>query len=131
PPTPSADPGFEKDLIARTFGVPQWHADGDLLAMAYADDGTLWTVEAPGVLRQWGRDGRQITRRYLDWLHASASADARELLGPGDSMPDVETLWTFGGGARLLASASDELLLWDVVAGREFPAIEHESWFTA
>jgi WD40 repeat protein len=110
PPTSAADLGFEKDLIARTYGQPHWHSDGDLLAMAYADDGTLWSVDEPGTLRQWDKSGRLLNRRFLS---------------------DIETLWVFGPQARLLASASDDLHVWDVAKGTDVAIIGQPSWVTA
>src|SRR5947209_18794500 len=88
PPTASADTGYEQDLIARTLGQPQWHTDGDLLAMAYAADGTLWTVEEPGVLRRWEAGGRQLAGAFRGHF---------------------ETLWSFVPGGRSPASAMGEL----------------------
>ena len=42
------------------FGEPQWHTDGELLQLTFATDGTLWTVEDPGILRSWDtQTGRQ------------------------------------------------------------------------
>src|SRR5439155_5940736 len=35
------------------FGDPQLHTDGDLAGLAFAPDGTLWSVEEPGVVRHW------------------------------------------------------------------------------
>src|SRR5438270_6667866 len=66
------------------FGEPQWHADGVLLALAYAADGTLWSVEEPGLLRQWDKSGRLLVRHFLS---------------------DIETLWAFAPRAELLVSA--------------------------
>jgi WD40 repeat protein len=96
------------DLVQ--FGEPLWHADGVLLALAYAADRTLWSVEEPGVLRQWDRDGRLLTRRLLG---------------------ETETLWAFGPGAEMLVSASDDLVVWDVAERREMMTLPQPSWVTA
>lgn len=93
-----------------TFGEPQWHADGALLALAYAADGALWSVEEPGILRQWNCDGRLLGRH---------------------SLSDLGTLWTFSPGAELLASASDDLVVWDVATQTEIASIAQPSWVTA
>jgi WD40 repeat protein len=92
------------------FGEPHWHADGVLLALAYAADGTLWSVEDPGVLRQWDRAGKLLARRTLS---------------------DIETLWAFGPKAELLASASDELAIWEMAGQREIASMPQPSWVTA
>ena len=70
--TPPAVP--DSDLVSRTFGEPMWHADGDLLALAYAPDGTLWSVEEPGVLRHWESSGRLLGRYFLTHAFGGASA---------------------------------------------------------
>ena len=43
----------------QVFGDPQLHTDGDLLALTFAPDGTLWSVEEPGVLRHWNVAARR------------------------------------------------------------------------
>ena len=35
--------------LAQVFGDPHLHVDGDMLALSFAPDGTLWSVEEPGV----------------------------------------------------------------------------------
>jgi WD40 repeat protein len=92
------------------FGEPQWHADGVLLALAYAADGTLWSVEEPGVLRHWDRSGRLLLRHFLS---------------------DLETLWAFGPRADLLVSASDELVVWEVAGQNQIATVPQPSWVTA
>ena len=49
--------------VTRVFGTRPFQADGDLLALAFAADGTLWSVEEPSVLRQWD----PATNRQLAW----------------------------------------------------------------
>src|SRR5438067_13376279 len=85
PLPPDLTPGLGTDLIVRTYGQPRLHTDGDLLALAYAADDTLWSVEEPGVLRQWDADGRLLGRYFLD---------------------DLETLWAFSPGATRVAAAA-------------------------
>jgi WD40 repeat protein len=92
------------------FGEPQWHADGVLLALGYAADGSLWSVEEPGVLRQWDRAGRLKTRQPLG---------------------DIETLWAFSRRAELLASGTNELVVWEVAGQRQLAALRQTSWVTA
>ena len=64
------------------FGEPQFHSDGELLQLAFAADGALWTVEDPGILRSWDAQ----TGRQREW-HA---------------LSDLETLWAFSHDARVL-----------------------------
>src|SRR5438067_2059267 len=107
-PTPPAVP--DSDLVTRTFGEPQWHADGDLVALAYAPDGTLWSVEEPGVLRHWEPSGKLLGRYFLS---------------------DMETLWVFGPRAELVASGSNEVVVWEVASRRQVASLPQSSWVTA
>lgn len=96
---------------AKVFGEPQLHTDGDLLALAFAPDSSLWSVEEPGVLRHWNAE----TGHQLEW----------------QALSDLETLWSFSRDARVLASASDDLTLWDATSGQVLTAIPQPSWVTA
>lgn len=125
------------------FGEPQLHTDGDLVSVTFAPDGTLWSVEEPGVLRHW-------------------NAQSGEQLG-WQALSDLETLWCFSGDTRVLASASNEsqavhgadlsrwlggrvtesigkaghseesaaLTLWDVSSGQVLTAFPQDSWIAA
>ena len=94
-----------------TFGAPRFHADGDLLALAFGNGGNLFSVEEPGVLRRWDfPSGRQ-----LDW----------------QALSDLETIWAFSRDARLLASGSDDLTLWETGGGRVLHSLPQSSWITA
>jgi WD40 repeat protein len=109
---PSATPGHGLDAspVSRSFGEPQWHTDGDLIALAYAADGTLWSVEEPGVLRHWEASGKLLGRYFLS---------------------DLETLWVFGPRAKMVASGSDELVVWDVTTQQQIASLPQPSWVTA
>jgi WD40 repeat protein len=96
---------------AQVFGEPRLHTDGDLLALAFAPDGTLWSVEEPGVVRQW----EPASGRLLHW-HA---------------LSDLETLWCFSPDVRSLASASDDVSVWETVRGRLKAALPQTSWVSA
>src|SRR5437867_1245319 len=93
---------------AVVFGDPHLHAEGELLALRYDDDGLLWSVEEPGVLRQWD----------------TARGEARAAF----PLSDLETLWAFGAHARLLASAADDLSIWDARTGNVLVTIRQPSW---
>ncbi|MGL6096667.1 MAG: hypothetical protein ACRC7O_12835 [Fimbriiglobus sp.] len=97
-------------LVRRTYGEPRFHTDGDVAAVAFAPDGTLWTVDEAGHLRHWGPDGQLLRQVYLS---------------------DLETLWCFGPGAKRIASGNDDLLIWDAAEGTLVRRIEQDSWVTA
>ncbi len=99
--------------VSRVFGTRPFHADGDLLALAFAADGDLWSIEEPGVLRRWN----VAQQRQLDWF----------------PLEEMATLWCFSRDARLVAAASKELTVWDVATGalRETWSHPASSWITA
>jgi WD40 repeat protein len=97
--------------VVQVFGARPFQTDGDLLALRFAADGTLWTVEEPGVLRHWD----PVRGEQLSW----------------QGLSDLAMVWQFSGDARLLASAGDEVILWDVAAGQASAFLEQEAWVTA
>jgi WD40 repeat protein len=97
-------------LVHRVFGEPRFHTDGDIAAVAFAADGSLWSIDEAGILRHWSGDGKQLARHFLS---------------------DLETLWCFSPSAKFLASGNDDLLLWDVTSGQLVNRVEQESWVTA
>jgi WD40 repeat protein len=103
--------GASSAAILRIFGARPFHTDGELLALAFASDGSLLSVEDPGVLRQWDLTARKQT--------------AWRPLG------DPASLWAFGPGAKMAVSGSDELTLWDVAEGKTLGAWPAPSWVTA
>lgn len=95
----------------RTFGAPALHTDGELLAIGIAPNGILWSVEEPGELRGWSL----ATRRHI----VSRPVD------------EFATLWTFNWATRLLASASDEVSVWEVISGDLLANWPTPCWITA
>lgn len=112
PPTPGARGSDSRllPLVSATFGEPRFHADGDIAALAFAADGTLWSADESGALRHWDAHGKELRRTFLS---------------------DLETLWCFSPGAKLLASASDDLLIWDVTEGTLIRRLKQTEWVTA
>ncbi len=108
--TPGNSGGRPNSAVVRVFGARPFGADGDLLALAFAADGSLWSVEDPGVLRHWRPDGGQVGWRALN---------------------DVAMLWDFSRGAGLLAWATDEIGLWDVAAAEARAVLPQTTWVTA
>jgi WD40 repeat protein len=105
-----ADYATPPAFVDRTYGEPLFHTESEVLALQYAPDDTLWTVEEAGVLRHWAADGRLLEREFLS---------------------DVEDLWVFNGDASLLASGTNEIALWDTVGTVELGRVDAESWVTA
>lgn len=97
-------------LVARTFGDPRFHTDAEIGAVAFARDGSVWSVDDSGLLRHWSADGKCLSRTFLS---------------------DLETLWAFSPDASLLASGNDDLLLWNTGEGQLLARIPQPSWVTA
>jgi WD40 repeat protein len=97
-------------MVHKTFGEPRFHSDGDVAALVFSTDGTLWSIDETGLLRHWSSDGRVLARHFLS---------------------DLETLWCFSPTAKILASGNDDLILWDVSTGQLVNRIEQSSWVTA
>src|SRR5438132_54432 len=101
----------EASPLVRTFGAPLFRTDGDVLALTFSPAGALWSLEGPGVLRQWDpATGKALKSAFLS---------------------DLETLWAFSEDGNLIASGSDEIVLWDVASGDMVTLLEQPSWVTA
>jgi WD40 repeat protein len=105
-----ADYGTPPAFVDRTYGEPLFHTESEVLALRYAPDETLWTVEEAGVLRHFAADGRLLEREFLS---------------------DVEDVWAFNRDASYLASGTSEIALWDPAGAVELGRAEAESWITA
>jgi WD40 repeat protein len=114
PHTDDTVPVRPSPLVRRVFGEPRFHTDGDIAAIAFAADGSLFSIDEAGLLRHWSADGRLLARHFLS---------------------DLETLWCFSPSAKILASGNDDLILWDVATGHLLNRIEQTSeqpaWITA
>jgi WD40 repeat protein len=97
--------------VVRVFGDLRFHTDGDLQVLSFAPDGHIWSIEEPGVLRQWNPStGNQLRAAFLS---------------------DLETLWAMSPNRGLIASAADDVSLWEVSSGKVLDAIPQSSWVTA
>lgn len=114
PPTDDEVPIRPSPLVQRVFGEPRFHTDGDIAAVAFAADGTVFSIDEAGLLRHWAADGKLLGRHFLS---------------------DLETLWCFAPNAKVLASGNDDLILWDVTTGQLLCRIEQPTeepaWITA
>ena len=82
-----------------------------MLSLAFDPDGRLWSVEEPGILRKWDKStGKALGSAFLS---------------------DVETMWAFSDDGRLVASASDEIIVWDVASGEMLTLLQQPSWVTS
>ena len=104
-----ADYSSPPPFVERTYGEPLFQTESEVVGLAYAADDTLWSIEESGILRQWSREGRLLSRNFLT---------------------DLETIWAFNGDATLLASASDDIVIWDL-GGRVRQRMPADSWVMA
>jgi WD40 repeat protein len=107
-PTSLGDPA---DLILRTFGARPFHTDGDLVAVRFAPDGSLWSVEEPGVLRNWNLGAQKM----IDW----------------HPLDEIATVWCFSHTAHLVAAGSNELSIWESASGEMKASWTQAAWVTA
>jgi WD40 repeat protein len=105
-----ADYSSTPTFVERSYGEPLFHTESEVLALRYAPDDTLWTVEEAGVLRHWAPDGRLLEREFLS---------------------DVEDVWAFNQDATLLASGTNEIALWQTNEADEVRRVAADSWVTA
>jgi WD40 repeat protein len=97
--------------VVRILGDLRFSIDGPVLALAAGPDGSAWSVEEPGVLRRWDvESGQQLAQQHLS---------------------DLELVWAFAADAKLLASAGDDLSLWEPATGRLLITVPQPSWVTA
>jgi WD40 repeat protein len=97
--------------VVRVFGDLRLHTDGDLQLLAFDSQGRLWSIEDPGVLREWNpTTGNQLRATFLS---------------------DLETLWAINPNAGLVASAADDVSLWETSSGKVLDTIPQSSWVTA
>ncbi|MCS6977797.1 MAG: WD40 repeat domain-containing protein [Gemmatales bacterium] len=97
--------------VIRVFGNLAFRTDGTILDLAVSPDGTIWTVEAPGTIRRWQPDGKQI--------------------GSASVLSEVELLWAFSPNGRWLAAGSDELALYSPTSGELVFSRRQPAWITA
>jgi WD40 repeat protein len=100
----------EPSLRPRVFGAQPFHTDGELLALRFAPDGSLWSIEEPGVLRHWDLRSRQ----QLSW----------------HELGDPAAVWCFSAAAHYIAAGSDELCLWQTSNGEMLACWPQTSWVT-
>jgi WD40 repeat protein len=98
-------------MILRTYGARPFRTDGDLLALSFAPDGSLVSVEEPGELRRWDVAAKQQTAWHL--------------------LDDAAMLWCFNADGSLLASGGDDLMVWDAGTGEVVFRLRQSSWVTA
>src|SRR5437868_1622428 len=97
--------------VARVYAAEPLETEGELFALGFGADGTLWSVEGRGLLRHWDLG----TSRLID----------------NHPLDDIGSLWCFGPGCRIVASGCDEVTLWDVVTGHEIVTLSELPWVTA
>jgi WD40 repeat protein len=101
----------ESPFRPRVFGARPFHTDGELLALRFAADGSLWSVEEPGLLRQWDLN----TRQQLGW----------------HELGDPASVWCFSVSGHYVAAGSGELCLWETANGELLACWPQASWVTA
>lgn len=107
----TVEPGNARDLpgaVQRVFGDLRGRLDGELLAIAADPDGTVWSIEEGGILRSWEPE----TGRQTDSV----------------ALSEIESCWAFSPDARLLASGSNGISVWDVPTATLLARLAEPSW---
>lgn len=97
--------------LVHLFGEEPLRTDGELLALGHAADGTVWSVEEPGILRHWD-------------LSKPTQLEAFPL-------DDLATVWAFSPDCRLVAAGSDDLTIWCVNTGKVQATFTTPGWIMA
>lgn len=100
----------QPSFIDRTYGEPLFHTKSEVVAVRYASDDTLWTIEAAGFLRHWSADGRTIDHDFLS---------------------DTEDMWAFNADGSLLVSTSEDVALWSPTDAKLLRRVEVGEWGSA
>jgi WD40 repeat protein len=110
-PVASGQDSFESGPgLIRNFGDAHFHTDGDVFALAFADDGTLRSLEERGDLRIWSQSG-QVLRHFR--------------------LSEFEAWWVFSANGLIVGSGSNDLAFWEADNGRLLCTREQPSWITA
>ena len=99
-------------LVHRVFGEPCFHTDGDIAAVAFAADGTLYSIDESGVLRHWDAAGKQLMQKQMALGESfTLPADAQgPMLWTG--RPDALAITV--GGRQVPKLAEEERVMKDV-----------------
>jgi len=95
----------------RAYDDRPYRVDGPISALAFTPDGSLRSVEEPGMLRHWDTAGG----RQKDW----------------NFLTELETAWAFNCTGSLIAAASNDVTIWEVATGTLSAQWEQPSWVTA
>ncbi|HEY7327061.1 MAG TPA: WD40 repeat domain-containing protein, partial [Gemmataceae bacterium] len=101
----------ESAFRPRVFGTCPFHTDGEVLALRFAPDGSLWSIEEPGLLRHWNL----ATTQQISW----------------HELGDPAAEWAFSSSAHYVAAGSDELSLWETRTGELLACWPQAAWVTA
>lgn len=97
--------------VLRVLGDLRGRVDGDVLAIAYAEDGTVQTIEEGGLYRRWDPSSGHLILSL--------------------PLSEIETCWTFSRDGRWIASGSNGISIWDASDGELLGRHEDPSWMTA
>ncbi len=97
--------------VVQAYSSEPLQTEGELLALGFAADGTLWSIEEPGLLRHWDIASSQLLA--------------------GNLLDDVSPVWSFAPGCGIVAGGSDEITLYDSASGQMIVAFSSIPWVTA
>jgi WD40 repeat protein len=108
---PTLSLGDFPTLVRRVFGSNPLRTEGDILALGYSPDGTLLSVEDPGLLRRWDLSTQQQLSSH--------------------ALEELAVHWAFSRDGQFLAAGNSDVTLWDTASGEVVNTWSHPSWVTA
>src|SRR5262245_6058217 len=97
--------------VIQAYAAEPLQTEGELFALGFNVEGKLCSLEEPGLLRRWDLNTSRQTGKVL--------------------VEEVSPLWCFGPGCKVIATASDEVTLFDAVTSKMLVGFSGLPWVTA
>lgn len=96
--------------VRKVLGDLRGRVDGDVLALGYADNNTVLSIEEGGVLRKWDPQTGRQTETF--------------------ALSELESCWAFSPNGKLLVSGGHTLSMWNAATGNLLGRRSDIPWLT-